>query len=227
MDHINLKKDGALVFDFDGTICQLFVNYDMKDVVVTLRDKMKSYGIEFSIEKDIFDVFSEVIRQTEEGSDTREKALFDANQLLTAAETDAVNSGIPVNGVDSAISIFEKKGVPVGISTNNSIQCVEAFLHKNCQNAIIPTAGRVGTKPELMKPNPWSILEVLKKMNRKPENTIFVGDTQRDYFASVNAGCDFIGMAPTVKKRQRLLEILPENYIVSDFNELLTLLNLG
>lgn len=78
-----------------------------------------------------------------------------------------------------------------------------------------------------MKPNPWSIIEVLKKMNCLPENTIFVGDTQRDYIATVKAGCEFIAMAPTDKKRQRLLKILPENIIVSDFNELLSLLNLG
>ena len=224
MNSTNLEKDSALVFDFDGTMFQLFVNYNLKDTIALLRDKMNLYDMEFSSEKDPFDVFAEVIRQTKEGSYEREEALFALNQILTEAEIEAVNSGIPVCGVETSISILRKKGIAVGISTNNSIQCVEAFWQKNCKEAIIPIVGRVGVKPELMKPNPWSILEVLKKMDRIPENTIFVGDTQRDYVASINAGCEFIGMAPTDKKRKRLQEVLPDKRIVSDFNELLTLL---
>ncbi len=222
MDQITLKKEGALVFDFDGTLCQLFINYDRNKLLFALHERMKFYDIEFSIEKDSFDVFSEIIRQTDSESAKREKALFDADQILTAAEIEAVNSGNPVNGVEAAFSIFARKNIPVGIATNNATGCVEAFLNKCSLNTRIPMAGRVGVKPDFMKPNPWSILEVLSKLKCKPEDTIFVGDTKRDYLASVKAGCDFIGMAPTEKKRKRLLEILPEKRIVSDFNELMS-----
>lgn len=227
MDYCKLKKDVALVFDFDGTMCRLFKNYNLNKVVVTLCDKMKDHGIEFSTENDSFDIFSEVIRQTEEGSATREKALIDADQIITAAEIESINTGELVNGVEIAIPFLEKTGFSIGIATNNSVQCVATFMQKNCPSTIIPIVGRVGAKPELMKPNAWSVLEVLKKMNRLPENTIFIGDSQPDYLSAISAGCEFIGMAPTDSKRQRLLQVVSESSIVSDFNELLTLLKIA
>lgn len=224
MDYCKLKNDIVLVFDFDGTMCQLFKNYDLNKVVRLLRDKMKEHGIGFSIEKDVFDVFAEVMRQTELGSTEREKALIDANQILTTAELEAINTSEPVKGVEIVIPLLVKAGIRIGIATNNSAQCVTTFMQENLPNTTLPIIGRVGVKPDLMKPNAWSVLEVLREMNCLPGNTIFLGDTQRDYIASINAGCDFIGMAPTDRKRQRLLQVLPESSIVSDFNGLLTLM---
>ena len=226
MDYCKLKNDFALIFDFDGTMCRLFKNYNLNNVVLSLRDKMKDHGIEFSTENDAFDIFSEVIKQTDVGSATREKALIDADQILTAAEIEAINTGELVNGVEVVIPFLKKAGFSIGVATNNSVRCVEIFMQKNCPSTIIPIVGRVGVKPELMKPNAWSVLEVLKEMNHMPGNTIFVGDTQRDYYSAISAKCEFIGMAPTDSKRQRLLQVLPECSIVSDFNELLTLLRI-
>lgn len=227
MDYCKVKNDIAFVFDFDGTMCRLFKNYNLNKVVLSLRDKMKDYGIEFSTENDAYDVFSEIIRQTEDGSATREKALIDADKIITAAEIEAINTGELVNGVEIVIPFLKKAGFQIGIATNNSVQCVATFMQKNCPNTNIPIVGRVGIKPELMKPNAWSLLEVLKEMNHLPVNTIFVGDTQRDYLCSISAGCEFIGMAPTDSKRQRLLQVLSESGIASDFNELLTLLKIA
>lgn len=224
MDYYKLRNKDAIVFDFDGTMCRLFKNYNLNKVVLSLNNRMKKYGIDFSTESDAFDVFSEVIRQTGDGSETREKALLDADQILTDAEIEAISTGELVMGVEIAMPFLIKAGFPIGIATNNSVQCVKTFMQRICPSTIIPIVGRVGTKPELMKPNTWSILEVLKELNQLPENTIFVGDTQRDYFSAISAGCEFIGMAPTDSKRQRLLDLLSESDIVSDFNELLTLI---
>lgn len=225
MDYSKLSKKLVLVFDFDGTMCQIFKNYDLDNAVVLLIEKMREFDIEFSSEKDSFDVFEEIINQTVENSEVRMTAFNEANKILSKAELEAVKTGELVNGVEVVIPQLIRAGISIGISTNNSPKCALSFLDEYMPNEIIPTVGRVGDKPELMKPNPYSIIEVLKEMKCKPENTIFIGDSLRDYYGAINAKCRFIGMAPTERKRKRLLKVIPDNEIVADFYELLTLLD--
>lgn len=219
-----LKSKKALVFDFDGTMCQLFVNYKLNDVIEKLHLEMKKYSINFSGKKDSFDVF-EVINEQVTDDKIRSRALIEANMILTNAECEAVRSGKPVSGVERVIPLLFNSGLSIGISTNNSSDCVEEFIRDKCQQINIPIVGRVGERPELMKPNPWSLLRVIEEMKCKPENVIFVGDTERDYDAAINAGCIFIGMTPTERKKQRLIKVVDEKSIVTNFDELIIRLN--
>lgn len=225
MDCSKLNKDIALIFDFDGTMCQVFKNYNLDNTVDLLVKKMNFYDIDFSSEKDSFDVFEEILKQTENKIETRKTALNEANQILSVAELEAVVTGELVEGVEVILPQLISNHIAIGISTNNSSQCVHSFLQKYMPNHIIPTVGRIGDKPGLMKPNPYSIFEVLKELNCSPANAIFIGDSLRDYHGAINAGCRFVGMAPTVKKRDRLLKVIPESEIVTNFYELVDLLS--
>ena len=220
MDSLQITNT-ALLFDFDGTMYRLFANYDLKKVILELRETVKKYGVDFSLECDSFDIFSEVIRQTVEDSNERENALFEANQILTNAEIEAIGSGELVDGVERVFPYLKAKGYSIGIATNNSAECINAFLEQYCSNIKVPVAGRIGTKPNLMKPNPWSIFAVLRQLNRLPQDAIFIGDTQRDFFAAKNVGCKFIGMAPTSRKREKLLQVISDSDLVSNYWELL------
>lgn len=223
MDSVKLNCK-AIVLDFDGTMCRLFKNYDLHNVAVSLNKEMRAFGVNFSAEKDAFNVFSEIIGQTSENAQERELALSLADKILTEAETDAVGSGEPVKGVDHVVRQLVKLGYSIGISTNNSRQCVEAFIDRYCNGIVVPIVGRNGIHPELMKPNPWSLTEVMKLMKSELRETVFIGDTQRDYDCAMSIGCNFIGMAPTDLKRQRLLKIVSENKIISDYYELFKIL---
>ncbi len=225
MDCSKLNKGLTLIFDFDGTMCQIFKNYNLDNTIALLVEKMSSFDIKFSSEKDSFDVFEEIVKQTESKIEIQKTALNEANQILSVAELEAVVTGELVEGVDVILPQLISNNIAIGISTNNSSQCVLSFLQKYMPNHIIPTVGRIGDKPELMKPNPYSIFEVLKELNCSPADAIFIGDSLRDYHGAMNAGCRFVGMAPTVKKRDRLLKIIPESDIVTNFYELIDLLN--
>ena len=224
MDCSKLNKGLTLIFDFDGTMCQIFKNYNLDNTIALLVEKMSSFDIKFSSEKDSFDVFEEIVKQTENKIEIRKTALNEANNILSIAELEAVATGEIVKGVDVIIPQLIENNIPIGISTNNSSKCVLSFLRRYMPSCVIPTIGRIGDEPELMKPNPYSILEVLKKMNCTPANAIFIGDSLRDYQGAMNAGCQFIGMAPTEKKRYRLLKVIPESNIVTNFYELVNLL---
>ena len=210
----------GLVFDFDGTLCRLFKNYNLNGVTVELHNRMQRYGFDFSLDRDAFDIFAFINAQKNLSEAGKTKLLIEMDRVLTAAEVEAVKSCEPVNGVSKILSLLKEAGYILGVATNNSYTCVHDFLKLYCGGLEVPIVGRVGSNPELMKPNPWSLIEVLKKMNCNIKHAVFFGDTQRDYECSLNADCKFIGVAPTQKKRERLQLLKPKIEIVTDFYEL-------
>lgn len=210
----------GLVFDFDGTMCRLFKNYNLSQVVEEMHIKMKKYGYDFSLDKDAFDIFGFIGTIKDLTEAQKVKLYEEMNDILVLAEMEAVKSCELVNGVNEVMPSLKKSGYKIGIATNNSSECVLEFLRLYCGGLDIPIVGRIGCRPELMKPNQWSLLETVKKIGCSIDNVLFFGDTQRDYECALNAGCKFIGVAPTAKKLQRLQLIKPNIEIVKDFYEL-------
>lgn len=221
MDPHAVTHWNALIFDFDGTICFLFKNYALHHTALTLHESMKRYGVRFDADRDAFDVFEEILLQTTAQSNARQQALMDANHILTCAEIEAIRTAEPVKGFVEIFPTILKAGMPIGVATNNSSPCVQAYIKRYFPQADLPIVGRNGLHPEWMKPNPWSIFTVLQEMRCDAEHAVLIGDTQRDYDAALNAGCQFIGLASTKVKEQRLSQVLTNQKMVHDFDELL------
>lgn len=219
MDNFKLTKP-ALVFDFDGTMVKLFSNFNLGNTSVKLRESLKKYNVDFDSNLDAFDVFS-VISSTLSMEDEKRTAAFrQADAVLTEAELEAVVTGQPIDGVAEGLAQLFEEGFNLGIATNNSVKCVSAFMSRYCPSVVIPVVGRVGERPELMKPNPWSLVTVMHKMGSVAQNTILIGDTSRDYECAINSGCKFIGMAHSGYKYERLLKIIDAKDIVCNYREL-------
>lgn len=210
----------GLVFDFDGTMCRLFKNYSLWHVVDELHTKTAKYGYNFPLDKDAFDIFGFIGALNDLNESRKAKLYEEMNDVLVAAEMDAVKSCELVCGVDEVLPTLKKSGYKVGVATNNSPECVLEFLRLYCNELDVPIVGRIGSRPELMKPNQWSLIETAKRLNCDINNVLFFGDTQRDYDCALNAGCRFVGVAPTFKKIQGLQLIKPVVKIVKDFYEL-------
>ena len=213
------KVKPALVFDFDGTMIKLFSDFNLKNTSSLLKECIKKYGVDFDADSDAFDIFSTIASVLPDG-DVRKAAYKEANVILTAAELAAVKSGLPVKGVSEIFMGLYEEGYNLGIATNNSRECVLKFLFEYCPGIKVPVVGRVGDKPELMKPNTWSLVRVMQKMNCSAKETIFIGDTDRDYKCAVKVGCEFIGMAHSEYKRERLMKLIAQDSIVDDYYQL-------
>lgn len=210
----------GLVFDFDGTMCRLFQNYDLHSVAEELSERMAKHGVAFSSDRDAFDIFDAINGQGGLDAERKRTLFLEMNGVLVAAELNAVRTCELVGGVHEVLPWLKREGYPLGVATNNSPECVVEFLKRYCRGLDIPVSGRIGDKPELMKPNCWSLTATLRKMNRTADNALFFGDTRRDYECAGNADCKFVGVAPTERKLKRLQEISPEIEIVTDFYQL-------
>ena len=210
----------SVVLDFDGTMCLLFQNHDLAATRRRMREALGRLSIDFDEALDAFDAFEAVLTQTEGCPEVREKALLAADEILSDAEVAAAGSGPAVTGVAEAVDFWRGAGYRVGVATNNSARAVEAFLDRMSVEPL-PIVGRDGAHPERLKPSTWSVDRVLELMGGRPETTVFVGDTRRDYETSLRAGCAFLGMVPTERKRVRLSAALDEALMAHDYPELL------
>lgn len=216
----------CFLFDFDGTLCRLFSRYDLESTRQDLQRAMLPLGVPFSPEQDAFDVFEAILTHLPEGS-RRTRALLQADALLTRAETEAAATGDPVPGVAECLTTLLARGCRLGVVTNNSPSSVERFLARLDLPAPLPVAGRVPEHPEWMKPDPRSLTGMLHTLGAAPENALFLGDTARDLACSQAAGCPFLGMVPTERKRRRLEALLPPDAMVPDYFALLDRLGLS
>lgn len=211
-----------IVLDFDGTIIRLFENYDLSKVTEKIYSFLNPYGVKFSLACDAFDSFSCVMNAGLSPSITK-KLLKQVDCIITEAEIEALQSGIPVDGFRDFLKFSEKEKISIGIASNNSEACINTFLTMYYPSAHIPVVGREALHPEWLKPHTHSLEKICSLLSCEKENVVFVGDTIRDYQCAQNYGLSFIALTPTVRKYERILSKGLNPYavkIVRNFEEL-------
>ena len=216
MEHMSTNL--AIIFDFDGTMVNLFACYDLTRTTKSLSLALEKYGIHFDCRLDPFDIFTEISKHILPGN-KRETAYLEAHAILTQAELEAVKTCEPLCGMEE---VFPRLCAQyrVGIATNNSEECVRHFLSRHFPELDLPIVGRVGTAPERMKPNSWPLKTAAKQMGSHPDNIVFIGDTSTDQLCAQRAGCAFLGIAPSPSKHEYMLNFLPKNHIAENYYEI-------
>lgn len=216
MDYNPVTSKTALIFDFDGTICGIFKNYDLKAVTTDLAAGLQSMGLEFSGDRDAFDAFAEVQRQTAENPHLTKKSTFFCAWRHHAGRERSCPYWRSYSGRAGNPSRSGAKRLSPRLVTNNSEECVTDYLRKELPGLMIPVTACLGRPREKMKPNPWLLETMLQLLHRTPQQCIFIGDNPRDYACARAAGCPFT-VAPTEKKKKWFHELLPPEQIVGDF----------
>lgn len=224
MGNKRIDRVSAIVFDFDGTIIRLFENYNLEKIMQQMKSSLSEIGLPLENIIDVFDVYEKIIPI--KNIKSRDKALSIANTVLTAAEEEAVASGIIIDGAIEVLQILSEMRLPLGVVTNNSKECVRTFFELYSNNSLfVPVVGRVEESPELMKPNIWPLQKMSIILDCDIERVLFVGDSLRDFECAKKAQCYFCAMAPTIKKESRMLKHCDRKNIVHNFYELLDYLN--
>ena len=215
-------RNDALIFDFDGTLTHLFVNYDFSERKRQMEEEMAGYGVTHGMEEGIFGVFDSVMRDIGWNDD----AFSSADRIITEAELEALWTCKPIEGASDFIKCAVSLGIPVAFATNNSPLVVEKWLRNNEIIIDSPIFGRVGSRPDLMKPAPWTVTEALLSSSGTGQ-AVMIGDNPRDRMAAERAGTRFIGLGTTERKYQRLIEKCSDCQIYRTYSELCFLLKNG
>ena len=159
-----LKDIDLVIFDFDGTIADLDINW------AQLRQSLK------------------IDESQKIGDVIQDYAVTDHPNLAIVSEAEI--SGLKNNGLrqtaTKVISQLVEEGYKVAIFTRNSRKVVELALMSTSFRGKLKIVGREDVL--LLKPNPQGIHMLMESSKAQPNKTVLIGDTYHDIESAHSAG---------------------------------------
>jgi len=212
----------AVVFDFDGTLAVLTIDFGLMRRRVL--EWMKSYGVgEDRIrEKYLLEIIDEVYPLLLKEKDPGEADKFyrGAHQILKEVELEAARGGSLIPGSMEILTFLKQKGMKVGIVTRNcgdAVRTVFPDIDLYCDVFL----SRDGTKR--VKPHPDHLTSVLTALGASGSEAVMVGDHILDIRAGKEVGMRTIGVLTGYIKREAFEEA-GADIILKNVSELLHVL---
>ncbi len=185
----------ALVFDLDGTLVD--TKYDMLEAGNLVYEsqgwatRLKGFsGLQTAIQGG-----RAILRYglKEEGISFNDELLKDYYQLyLNNYDTVLDNKSVNYDGVVTTLEKLQIMGVKLGLCTNKPEKHARELLKRLGLINFFKTSFIGSDTVGVAKPNPKPLLEAIYRLNKRPEEVFFVGDTNTDAEAAKNANVDFI-----------------------------------
>jgi len=185
----------ALIFDLDGTLVD--TKYDMLEAGNLVFEsqgwatRLEGFsGLQTAIQGG-----RAILRYglKEEGISFNDKLLKDYYQLyLNNYDTVLDNKSVNYLGVVATLEKLQIMGVKLGLCTNKPEKHARELLKRLGLIDFFKSSFIGSDTVGVAKPNPKPLLEAIYRLNKKPEDVFFVGDTNTDAEAAKNASVDFI-----------------------------------
>jgi phosphoglycolate phosphatase len=208
----------AMVFDFDGTLAVLTIDFGLMRRRVL--EWMKAYGIgeERIHEKYLLEIIEEVRHLMVEEKRAKEaETFFDgAHHILKEVELEAAAGGKLIPGSKGVLLSLREKGVKVGIVTRNcedAVRRVFPDMDAYCDVFV----SREGVRK--VKPHPDHLTSVMKALRVSGAETVMVGDHVLDILAGKKVGMKTVGVLTGYIKREEF-EKAGADYILSSVSEI-------
>ena len=209
-----MQKLEAIIFDFNGVIAD-----DLEislDVFVELAER---HGSKASREDFRKILHTPTIRKmhliVEMGSDIKdvEKLLRENSEIYAEITRD---KSVLFPKAEETLASLAKK-FRLAIVSNVFRSKLDAAISRNARNcfSLIVTSDQM----ERPKPEPDALLLAAHKLGVKPENCVYVGDSELDMLAARSAGMLAIGVAAT-KKIEKSLAAKGAHLIIPNISEL-------
>ena len=208
----------AMVFDFDGTLAVLTIDFGLMRRRVL--DWMKAYGIgeERIHEKYLLEIIEEVRHLLVEERRAKEaQKFFDgAHHILKEVELEAAAGGKLIPGSKGVLLSLREKGVKVGIVTRNCEDAVRrVFPDLDAYCDVFVSRDGVGK----VKPHPDHLTSVMKVLRVSGAEAVMVGDHVLDILAGKKVGMKTVGVLTGYIKREEF-EKAGADYILSSVSEI-------
>ncbi len=186
------KKIVAIIFDFDGTLALLNIDFLlMKRKVFGLVDE---FGVDGSLlhETYLLEIIDEVYRLLMERDSSKAESFFEkAHQILHQVEMEAARGGSLLPGVKELLNFLRERGLKIGIITRNCEEAVRRVfpeVDQYCDVFISRDSIR------RVKPHPDHLNAVTKRLGISGEEAVMVGDHPLDIQAGKRVGMRTIGV---------------------------------
>ena len=216
-----LRRMRAVVFDFDGTLAVLNINFsEMREQVFEL---MRRYDVheEKIEERYLLEMINEVVQILNQRNNSTADEFYErSHQILHEVELQAAEEGKLIPGAKRTLKSLRKKGMKVGIVTRNCEDAVrKVFPDIDDYSDVFISRDSI----EKVKPHPDHLTSVTKALDVSEGETLMVGDHTIDIQAGKRVGMRTIGVLTGRTKREEF-EKAGADYILGDASEIYSLL---
>ena len=192
----------AVIFDFDGTLAPLSLNFEHMRVEV--EGIAGQYVSQAEIEQLRHLYTLEMIYTIEAGLQER-GAQFrsEAFKRLCDLEVQALQGNHLYPYTRNVLAALHGKGTRLGVITRNCLKAVKTVFPdiETCVDAIVTR-----DDTDLVKPNPAHVEIVLSRLGVQPEEAILVGDHPTDIMAGRAARVYTVGVLAGRTQKDRFVE---------------------
>ncbi|MEE1755798.1 HAD family hydrolase [Streptomyces sp. SP18CS02] len=209
-----LAGAAAVLFDFDGPLCDVFAAHPAPRVARALArvsaERRPALGTELTGVDDPLEVLRLVHAADPELG-------LEAERALTAAEVEAVGAaGGPTPGAVAALEAVRAAGLKIAVVSDHSADCVHAFLDRyDLSPHVLEVVGRVARQPDLMRPNPYALITAAGLLGVDVTLCALVGASVADVEAAHAVGSAAIGFADEPRKLEALTSAGAESVTAS------------
>ncbi|MEW6377611.1 MAG: HAD family hydrolase [Thermodesulfobacteriota bacterium] len=211
----------AIVFDFDGTLAVL--NIDFSSMRERVFDLVRNYGVKEDLieERYLLEIIDEVYQTLWKKNPSRAEAFYqESHRILHEIEMKAAEKGRLIPGTEATLTILRGKGIKIGIVTRNCEEAVRKVFPNIDQYCDIFVSRNSVKK---VKPHPDHLTYVIESLKVSVKEAVMVGDHPIDVQAGKRVGMKTIGVMTGRTKREEF-EKAGADYILKDATEISELL---
>ena len=182
----------AILFDFDGTLVQLCIDFEAmrqgvrrealaSGVSLDGRDQLFTLELAEQVAKELG------ARNPQLASDFRQRAAA----AILSVEIEAAGKAEVYPGILETLTLLRQSGIKIGIVTRNCRQAVEQVI---ARNKLIYDVLLTRDDVARVKPHPEHLETALRLLGAAPERTCMVGDHPSDVQAGHAVGAWTIGI---------------------------------
>ena len=215
------KRVKAIVFDFDGTLAVL--NIDFSSMKERVFDLMKHYSVakEWVGERYLLEIIDEVYQILWKKNPSGAEDFYQkAHQVLHEIEMMAAEKGSLIPGTEATLKKLRRNKMKVGIITRNCEDAVrKVFPNINDFCDVFVSRNLV----KKVKPHPDHLTYVMKSLKSSGKEAVMVGDHPIDIQAGKKMGMKTIGVL-TGRTKKDEFEKAGADYVLKDVTEVCELL---
>ena len=195
----------GIIFDLDGTLCDT-----LDDIRTGVNNTLERLGYKTrtrdEIHKFINNGARELIRRSlpkdVQGVDfIVDSALSDYNMEYAKCYCDTT---YPFDGIEELLIDLKNMGFKLAVLSNKQDEFVKEIISRLFGDDLFTVV--MGQSAFPPKPDPSSTLYVAKMMGARPEQCIYVGDSDVDILTGINAGMVPVGVTWGYRSREVLTE---------------------
>ncbi len=216
-----MKK--LIIFDLDGTLLdttlamQVCGNFALESLGFSgfPRERYKGFS-GGGVEGYVFAILEAAGDMEHRFYDEFWRLYSQRNDRLTPDEVE------PYEGIIPALSRLKEKGVLLAVLSNKDQKScdiiIEQYFGKGTFSII-----RGDREDGVVKPDPAGVFDILKQLNVKIEDCLYVGDTEVDMETGKRAGVDTVAALWGYRTREKLERLAP-THLIGEPSELLDLI---